>query len=139
MAIISNNTPSAEGHTSPLPDVFGAQKPVQSSPSETKTDDSTESAVWHLEATWGNEAIDVSLKVGAAGLALILALALLALAVLTKAVISTTFLSLLDLIEGTMLVVTMVMTLVLLSVVAFKILSDHLGDISGSADVRSGN
>ncbi|KAF5978916.1 hypothetical protein FBULB1_5944 [Fusarium bulbicola] len=96
MAMISNNTPSTEGHIPPPPNVLGAQKPRQSSSCETKRGKSTESTVFHLEAAWGTETMDVSLKVGAAGFALILALAflaLVALVALAEAVAFTTYLT----------------------------------------------
>ncbi|KAF4481644.1 hypothetical protein FAGAP_11994 [Fusarium agapanthi] len=119
MAIISNNTPSTEGHAPPPPNVLGAQKPGKSSSYETKTDKSTESTIFHLEAAWGTETIDASLKVGAAGIAFILALALLALAALTEAVTFTTSMTLLDLVDGTIWVLLSVM----LSVVVLLMLS----------------
>ncbi|KAF5564918.1 hypothetical protein FPHYL_4512 [Fusarium phyllophilum] len=82
MAITSNNTPSTEGYAPPPPNVHGIQKSAQNSSGATKTDDSTESSIFHLEATWGTKTIDVSLKVGAAGVAFIFALAFLALVAL---------------------------------------------------------
>ncbi|CCT69081.1 uncharacterized protein FFB20_10759 [Fusarium fujikuroi] len=79
MAITFNGNPSTKGHALSPPNDQGVEKPVQNSFGEAKTDNSTESAVFHLEATWGTETIDVFLKVGAVGIALMIALALLAL------------------------------------------------------------
>ncbi|PNP61105.1 hypothetical protein FNYG_14193 [Fusarium nygamai] len=82
MAITSNNTPSTQGHAPPPPNVRGVDKSAQNSSGATETDDLTESSIFHLEAAWGTETIDVSLKVGAAGLALIFVFAFLALVAL---------------------------------------------------------
>ncbi|KAI1029889.1 hypothetical protein LB503_008366 [Fusarium chuoi] len=83
MAVTFNGNPSTQGHTLSPPNGQGVEKPVQTSFGETKTDNSTESAIFHLEAAWGTETIDVSLKVGAVGIALTIALALMALVSLT--------------------------------------------------------
>ncbi|KAH7163855.1 hypothetical protein DER46DRAFT_683846 [Fusarium sp. MPI-SDFR-AT-0072] len=79
MAIASNNTPSTEGHAPPPPNVHGVEKPVQNSSGEAETDQSTESAIFHLKAAWITETIDVSLKVGDAGIAFMIAPSFLAL------------------------------------------------------------
>ncbi|KAF5714530.1 hypothetical protein FMUND_7374 [Fusarium mundagurra] len=82
MAITSNNTPSTGGHAPPPPSVHGIEKSAQNSSGATKTDNSTESSIFHLEATWGTGTIDLSLKVGAAGVAFMFAFAFLALVAL---------------------------------------------------------
>ncbi|KAF5578769.1 hypothetical protein FPCIR_11421 [Fusarium pseudocircinatum] len=81
MAITSNNTPSTQGHAPP-PNVHDVDKSAQDPSGATETDDLPESSIFHLEAAWGTETIDVSLKVGAAGLALIFTSAFLALVAL---------------------------------------------------------
>lgn len=83
MAITVNGNPSTKGHALSPPNDQGVEKPVQNSFGEAKTDNSTESAIFHFEATWSTVTIDVSLKVGAAGIVLMMALALLALVSLT--------------------------------------------------------
>ncbi|KAF5544473.1 hypothetical protein FMEXI_6586 [Fusarium mexicanum] len=93
MKIIYHNTPSTEGHALPPSNSQGIKKPVKNSSGEVKTDKSAESVIFHLQAAWGSETMDVSLKVGAAGFALILALALLALIALVKVFTFTTYMT----------------------------------------------
>jgi hypothetical protein len=82
MAIASNNIPLPQGYAPPPPNVHGVGMSAQNFSGATETDDLPEASIFHLEAAWGTETIDVSLKVGAAGLALIFALAFLALVAL---------------------------------------------------------
>ncbi|KAJ4025930.1 hypothetical protein NW761_011755 [Fusarium oxysporum] len=91
MAIVSNNTPSTEDDAPPPPNVHDVEKPVQNSSGETKTDKSTETAIFHLKAAWTTETVDVSLKVGDAGIAFMIALSFLALISLTQGSAGPTF------------------------------------------------
>lgn len=82
MAIASNSTPSTQDHAPLPPNVHGVDKSAQNSSGATEIGDLPESSILHLKAAWGTETIDVSVKVGAAGLALIFACAFLVLVAL---------------------------------------------------------
>ncbi|KAF5589768.1 hypothetical protein FPANT_6214 [Fusarium pseudoanthophilum] len=84
MAIASNNIPLPQGHAPPPPNVHDVDKSAQNSSGATETGDLPESSIFHLEAAWGTEKIDISVKVGAAGLALMFAFAFLALVALVS-------------------------------------------------------
>ncbi|KAF5679309.1 hypothetical protein FCIRC_6154 [Fusarium circinatum] len=123
MKIIYHNPRSTEGHALPPSNAHGIKKPVKNSSGEVKTEKSAESVIFHLEAAWGSETMDLSLKVGAAGFALILALALLALIALAKAFTFTTYMTR----SNFWVVVTMLALLLVILDVA-----------RGLADARSG-
>ncbi|EXM22114.1 hypothetical protein RAB80_003570 [Fusarium oxysporum f. sp. vasinfectum] len=120
MAIVSNNTPSTEGDAPPPPNVHDVEKPVQNPSGETKTDKSTETAIFHLKAAWTTETIDVSLKVGDAGIAFMIALSFLALVSLTQGSAGPTF-------------------MIASSLLALVSILVALGDPKGSAGLGSGN
>ncbi|KAF5650109.1 uncharacterized protein FTJAE_674 [Fusarium tjaetaba] len=123
MAITSNNTPSTQGHAPSPPNLHGVDKSAQNSSGATKTDNPNESSIFHLEAAWGTEKMDVSLKVGPAGLALIFACAFLALVALVSRVTVA--------ISVTPLHFWIAMAILVLLLVV-------LGDSRGSDNVRSG-
>lgn len=120
MAIVSNNTPLTESDAPPPPNVHDVEKPVQNSSGETKTDKSTETAIFHLKAAWTTETIDVSLKVGDAGIAFMIVLSFLVLVSLTQGSASHTF-------------------MIASSLLALVSILVALGDPKESAGLRSGN